>query len=76
MMMMLYENFDPFKYYGANEYLTSFGLSVSRKYKGRSIGDRFLARDKFQVVTHTFFTSDFSNHNADKAGSEMNVSIK
>lgn len=27
-------------------------------------------------LTHTFFTSDFSNHNADKAGFTKNVALK
>ncbi|XP_055310814.1 uncharacterized protein LOC129573785 [Sitodiplosis mosellana] len=82
LMMILYENFDPFQHYGVDEYLSSFGLSVSRKYRGRSIGDHFLATRKnlcneFALkLTHTFFTSDFSNHNADKAGFETNVAIK
>lgn len=42
LMMILYENFDTFEYYGVDEYLTSFGLSVDRKYRGRKIGDEFL----------------------------------
>lgn len=40
---MLYENFDPFKHYGVDQYLASFGLFVDRKYRGRSIGDHFMA---------------------------------
>lgn len=43
LMMILYENFDTFEHYGVDKYLTSFGLSVGRKYRGRSIGDHFLA---------------------------------
>lgn len=42
LMMILYENFDTFDYYGVDEFLTSFGLSVDRKYRGRKIGDHFL----------------------------------
>ncbi|XP_031621398.1 uncharacterized protein LOC116339578 [Contarinia nasturtii] len=82
LMMILYEDFDTFKYYGVDEYLTSFGLSVSRKYRGRSIGDHFLATRKKLCkqynlkLTHTFFTSDYSNQNADKVGFETNVALK
>lgn len=39
---MLYEKFDPFAHYGVEEYMTSFGLSVDKKYRGRGIGDHFL----------------------------------
>lgn len=43
LMMILYENFNVFENYGVDKYLTSFGLSVGRKYRGRAIGDHFLA---------------------------------
>lgn len=38
-----YQDFDVFKFYGVDKILTSFGLSVNRKYRGRSIGDHLLA---------------------------------
>lgn len=39
---LLYENFNPYDYYGVDKYLASFGLSVCKKYRGRGIGDQFL----------------------------------
>lgn len=82
VMFLLYENFDPYKHYGVNEFMASLGLSVDRKYRGRSIGDHFLATRKllckeFELkFTQTFFTSDFSNRNADKVGFVPNVIMK
>lgn len=82
VISLLYENFDPFEYYGFDEFLASFGLSVDRKYRGRNIGDHFLATRKLLCVeyglkfTHTLFTSDFSNRNADRVGFVANVVIK
>lgn len=79
---VLYEHFDPFEYYGVDEFMGSFGLSVDRKYRGRNIGDHFLATRKLLCVeyglkfTHTIFTSDFSNSNADRVGFVPNVIIK
>ncbi len=43
IMSLLYVKFDPFKHYGVNEFLASFGLSVDRKYRGRGIGGQLLA---------------------------------
>ncbi|KAJ6650023.1 Phosphatase Herzog, partial [Pseudolycoriella hygida] len=69
-----YTNFDPFTHYGVTEFLASFGLSVDKKYRGRGIGAHFLNARKsicqeFGLkITHTIFTSNFSNKNADKAG--------
>lgn len=82
IVFLLYENFDPFAHYNVDKYLTSFGLSVDRKYRGRGIGEQFLAARKLVIkefglnFTHTIFTSDFSNHNADMAGFKENVTIK
>lgn len=39
---MLYENYDTFKEYKLDEYMSSIALSVHRKYRGRGIGDQFL----------------------------------
>lgn len=79
---LLFENFDPYKCYGVNEFLTSFGLSVGREYRGRSIGDQLLTTRKLICkefglkFAQTIFTSDFSNRNADKVGFTTNVAIK
>lgn len=40
---MLYEKFDPFEFYNVEEYMSSLALSVDKKYRGRAIGDHFLA---------------------------------
>lgn len=82
IVFLMYENFDTFEHYGVTDYLTSFGLSVDRKYRGRSIGDRFLSIRKsickeYQLkIAHTVFTSDYSNRNADNAGFVPNVVMK
>lgn len=81
MLFLLYENYDPYKVYNVDKYMSSLGLSVDRKYRGRSIGDHFLSSRKAMCrefglkFTGTIFTSDFSNVNADKAGFQTDVSI-
>lgn len=42
IISMLYENFSLFEHYGVDEYMTSFGLSVDKKFRGRGIGERIL----------------------------------
>lgn len=37
----LYDDFGAFEHYGVNKYLSSFGLVVLEKYRGRSIGEQF-----------------------------------
>lgn len=82
LIHLLYESFDPFEYYGVDEYMSSFGLSVDRKYRGRNIGDHFLASRKLLCkeyglkFTQTIFSSDYSNKNADRVGFVSNVAIK
>lgn len=82
LLILLYENYDPNEKYNVNEYMASLGLSVDRKYRGRSIGDHFLSSRKamFQEFglkfTQTIFTSDFSNANADKVGFQTDVAIR
>lgn len=39
---VLYKDLDMFDKYETDAYLTSFGLSVSREYRGRGIGERLL----------------------------------
>lgn len=79
LVLLLFENYDPTTKYNVSEYLTSFGLSVDRKYRGRSIGDHFLSsrkticREFGLKFTQTIFSSDFSNVNADKAGFQTDV---
>lgn len=76
-----YKNYDPFEYYGVNEYLSSFGLSVDRKYRGRGIGVQLLATRKQLCKAYGLkfsqctFSSDFSNRNADKAGFELTAAL-
>lgn len=82
LLNLMYEDFNPFEYYGVDEFMASFGLSVDAKYRGRNIGDHFLATRKLfgkefgLKLTHTMFSSDFSNKNADRVGFESNVVIK
>lgn len=40
---VLYENYDPFEDYKVDKYMSSLGLTVDRRYRGRGIGDHFLA---------------------------------
>lgn len=81
MINLLYDNFDPFERYNVNEHLASFGLSVSRKYRGRAIGDHFMEARKLICktfglkISHTIFSSDFSNKNADVAGFQLDVAM-
>lgn len=78
---LLYTNFKPFEHYGVDKFLTSFGLSVSREYRGRGIGDRLLETRKLLCkeyglkFTQTVFSSDFSNRNADRVGFVTNVTL-
>lgn len=82
VLSLMYTSFDPFECYGVTEFMASFGLSVDRKYRGRSIGDQFLAtrgllcKEFGLKLTHTIFSSDFSNRNADKVGFKADVIIK
>ncbi|XP_055322803.1 uncharacterized protein LOC129578372 [Sitodiplosis mosellana] len=74
MSMFLSEKFNCFKHYGVDEYLTCKGLSVDKKYRGRSIGDHFM--DTRKLVCKEFglklalstYISDFSSRNAANAG--------
>lgn len=78
---LLYKKFEPFTHYGVDKFLSSFGLSVLREYRGRGIGDRFLETRKLICkeyglkFTQTVFTSNFSNRNADKTGFVTNVAL-
>lgn len=77
----MYENYNPYEKYNVDKYMASLGLSVDRKYRGRSIGDHFLSTRKAMCrefglkFSGTMFTSNFSNANADKAGFQTDVSI-
>lgn len=71
---LAYEDFDPFEHYNVDKYLSSVGLVVSTKYRGRNIGEQFLqvrrvfCKEFGVKLTSTAFTSDFSNRIADKVG--------
>lgn len=79
---LLYKDFDPFEHYDVNEYLGSVGLSVDQKYRGRGIGVQFLITrnivcQEFNIkLSHSIFSSDFSNRNAEKAGFKTDCSIR
>lgn len=82
MINLLYEDFDTYKHYGVDRYLTSFGLVVDPKYRGRRIGEQFLRSRKpfceaFGIkLTSTVFTSNFSNKIADNIGFELNKALR
>lgn len=42
LVEILYEGYDTFEAFKVDQYLSSLGLSVNRKYRGRGIGDQFL----------------------------------
>lgn len=79
---LMYENFDPFECYGVDKFMASLGLSVHSNYRGRQIGDHLLATRKSMCkafglkLTHSMFSSEFSNGNADRVGFVPNVVIK
>lgn len=79
---LLYEQFDTCEYYGVDKYLTSVGLTVVGKYRGRSIGEQLLKTRKvfykaFDIkLASTAFTSNFSNKIADKIGFELVKSLR
>lgn len=74
---LLCGTFDACEYYGVDKYLSSVGLIVSEKYRGRGIGEQLLKVRKifcqaFDIkLTSTAFTSNFSNKIADKVGFEL-----
>lgn len=71
------ENFNEFKHYGVNTYLTGAGLAVAGKYRGLGIGVQLLkTREKFCnefgiKLTLNRFSSNYSNACADKAGFKL-----
>lgn len=73
----IYKNFNEFKHYGVNEYLTSAGLAVAWKYRGRGIGAKLLKTreifcNEFGIkLTLDSFTSDAANVCANKAGYKL-----
>ncbi|XP_055310841.1 uncharacterized protein LOC129573786 [Sitodiplosis mosellana] len=74
---LMYKDFDTYEHYDVDEYLTSFGLVVDRKYRDRRIGEQFLRSRKpfceaFGIkLTSTIFTSNFSNKIADNVGFKL-----
>lgn len=77
LMHLLHENCDTLEIYGVDKYLTSVGLVVNAKYRGRGIAEHILRARKlicntFGIkVTSTVFTSDSSNRIADKVGFKL-----
>lgn len=82
LLALLSANFNTFEFYGVDKYLSSAGLAVDSKYRGRSIGEQFLRIRKeiceeFDIkLTSTIFTSDFSNRIADNVGFTVNTTIR
>lgn len=82
VLNFLYEDYHPCEHYNADKYLTSAGLIVSSKYRGRCVGEHLLrARDAFCQqfdikLTTTIFTSAYSNRIADKTGFKLDKSIR
>lgn len=78
----LYDQFDTCEFYGVDKYLTSLGLIVDEKYRGRGIGEQLLKSRKpfceaFGIkLTSTSFTSSFANKIADKVGFELVKSLR
>lgn len=54
MMDILYENYDTFKAYSVDKYMSSLGLSVDQRYRGRGIGDHFLTSRLVSQHLHFF----------------------
>lgn len=82
IMFLLYENFDTCAHYGIDKYMSSLGLIVTEKYRGRGLGEHFLNTrrsfcNEFGIkLSSTVFTSNFSNKIADKVGFKLNNSIR
>ncbi|XP_031616505.1 uncharacterized protein LOC116336654 isoform X2 [Contarinia nasturtii] len=82
LILIVEKNFDVFNHYGINEYLTSYGLCVDRKFRGRNIGVHFLETRKKLCkeyglkLTHSTFSSTFSSKIADNVGFETNFAMK
>lgn len=78
---VLYKNFNFFETYNVDQYMSEFGLSVARKYRGRGIGE-FILKARIPLgkaigikLTNTVFTSTASQIQADRAGFELNFEI-
>lgn len=52
VLSLLFENYDTFKEYMVDEFMSSSGLTVDPKYRGRGIGTQFLAS---RLVCHIHF---------------------
>lgn len=81
-MLLLHDNCDTFEMYGADKYLTSVGLVVDPKYRGRGIAEHILRSRKlicneFGIkVSSTVFTADSSNKIADKVGFKLDKIVR
>lgn len=82
MMFLLRKNCNIFELYEVNECLTSVGLIVDQKYRGRGIAECLLKIRKeickeFGIrLTSTIFTSDTSNRIADRVGFKLDKIIR
>lgn len=80
--MILREKHDTFKDHGVDSFLTSIGLVVDKRYRGRGIAEQLLrARlpicKEFGIkLTATTFSSDISNRVADKVGFQLDSVLK
>lgn len=75
------DQFNIFDFYKVDKYITAFGLSVNRKYRGRGIGEHILkariplGKALGVQVTSTIFSSIASQKSASNAGFELNYEI-
>lgn len=82
IVFLLYKDINIFELYGVDKYLSSFGLYVVQKYRGRGIGEQLLRTRKsfcaaFDIkITSNGFSSDFSNRIADKVGFKLINSLR
>lgn len=81
-LFLIGENFNICEHYGVDKYLSSAGLVVPSKYRGRSIGEQFLNTRKFICrhfgikLTSTLFTSYYSDKSADKVGFKLDTILR
>lgn len=80
-MKIISDKFNFFDVYKVEEYMSAFGLSVTREYRGRGIG-QYILRARVPLgkaigieITNTVFTSTASQILAGKAGFQLDFEI-
>lgn len=66
---MLYKDFDPCDVYDVPIYLSSFGLSVDKRFRGRNIGTQLLD-SRFALAFFNFLNSNIF-HSMNNASHEL-----